>query len=93
MWKSTGHQIFNRQTIDHLGVLAVYEEGLRAVGDEDEELRHLQLGQVLLPPQVGLHPWPEGRQEVVRVHDDVDAKVDVAGKDLVTSWQPTDVHV
>ena len=56
MWKSTGHQIFNRQSIVHLGVLAVYEEGLRAVGDEDEELRHLQLGQVLLPPQVGLHP-------------------------------------
>ena len=51
MWKSTGHQIFNRQTIVHLGVLAVYEEGLHTVGDEDEELRHLQLGQVLLPPQ------------------------------------------
>ena len=50
------YQIFNRQTIVYLGVLAVYEEGLRAVGDEDEELRHLQLGQVLLPPEVGLHP-------------------------------------
>ena len=45
-----------QQTIIHLGVLAVYEEGLRAVGDEDNELRHLQLGQVLLPPQVALHP-------------------------------------
>ena len=45
-----------QQTIIHLGVLAVYEEGLRAVGDEDQELRHLQLGQVLLPPQVALHP-------------------------------------
>ena len=45
-----------QQTIIHLGVLAVYEEGLRAVGDEDNELRHLELGQVLLPPQVALHP-------------------------------------
>lgn len=31
---------------------------------------------MLLPPQVLLHLWPEGGEEVIRVHDDVHKRVD-----------------
>ena len=36
--------------------------------EEDDELDHLQLGEVPLPPQVRLHPRAECCQEVVEVH-------------------------
>ena len=35
----------------------------------------MQSGDVALPPQVGLHPGAEGRQEVVAVHEHVDETV------------------
>ena len=44
-------------------------------GDEGDELEDLQRGEVPLPPQVLLHLGAQGGQEVVAVHDDVDAAV------------------
>ena len=44
----------------HLGIAAFYEQRLERVNDEDDELDHLQLGEVALPPEVGLDPGPQG---------------------------------
>ena len=40
----------------HLGIAAFYEQRLQRVNDEDNELDHLQLGEVALPPEVRLDP-------------------------------------
>ena len=48
------------------------------MNDEHQELEHLQLGQVSLPPEEGLDGGPEGREEVVAVHDHVDSGVEEA---------------
>ena len=48
-------------------------------GDEGDELEDLQRGEVALPPEVPLHLGAQGGQEVVAVHDDVDAAVGLGG--------------
>ena len=40
----------------HLGIAAFYEKRLQRVNDKDDELDHLQLGEVALPPEVRLDP-------------------------------------
>lgn len=40
------------------------------------ETHHLHVGDVLLPPQILLELRSHGRQQVVRVHDDVHERVD-----------------
>ena len=60
----------------HLGIVAVYEERLDGVKDEDEELNHLELGQDVFPAQVWLGSRTQGGQEVVAVHQHVDAAVE-----------------
>ena len=42
----------------YLGIVAVYEQRLDGVHYEDQELDHLQLGDVSLPPEVGLYGRP-----------------------------------
>ena len=68
-----------------LGVAAVDEERLEGVDDEDDELDHLELGEVLLPPEVLLDLRPEGGQEVVEVHHNVNAAVEETAKGGVAS--------
>lgn len=68
-----------------LGIVAFYKERLDSVNDEHQELEHLQLGQVSLPPEEGLDGGPEGREEVVAVHDHVDSGVEEATEGGVTS--------
>lgn len=53
----------------------VDEDGLDGVQKEEGELRELHLGEVLLPPEVWLHLWTQSCEEVVEVHDGVDAHV------------------
>ena len=70
----------------YLGIVAVLdEERLESVDDEDHKLDHLELGQVPLPPQVGLDTWPQGGQEVIRVHHHVDARVEKTTECCMTS--------
>lgn len=45
----------------------------------------MQVGDVLLPPEILLHLWSEGRQEVVGVHDDVHKGVDPANEGAVAA--------
>ena len=44
----------------HLGIAAFYEQRLQRMNDEDDELDHLELGEVALPPEVGLDPGTQG---------------------------------
>lgn len=61
---------------ERLRVVAFDEEQLEGVDYDGDELHHLEGGQVLLPPEIGLHPWTHRRQKVVRVHDDVNESVE-----------------
>jgi len=51
------------------------KEGEGGVDEESHELHQLHCCQVPLPPKVLLHLGPEGGEEVVEVHDDVDPHV------------------
>jgi len=56
------------------------------VQENEHELRELQLGEVLLPPQVRPDAWPHGRQQVVGVHDGVHEGVQEAHERDVATW-------
>lgn len=68
---------------ERLRVVAVDEEELEGVDHDQDELDHLQGGQVLLPPEVPLHGGPESREQVVRVHDYVHERVQEAEEGAV----------
>jgi len=73
---------------ESLRVVAVDEEQLERVQHDGQELQHLQGGQVLLPPQVFLHVGAQGGQQVVRVHDYVDERVQQSEERAVTTcWK------
>lgn len=55
--------------------------------EEEHELHQLQRCEVFLPPQVLLHVRADGRQAVVRVHDDVDEGVHQADEEGLSSGQ------
>ena len=77
---------FSLYDVLYLGIVAVLdEERLEGVEDENDELSHLEPGQVALPPQVGLDTWTQGGEEVVRVHHHVDARVEETAECCVTS--------
>ena len=63
----------------------VLEEEDAAVSDDGGELDHLHLGEVPLPPEVGLHVGAEGGEGVVRVHHDVDEGVEQRAKGFVAA--------
>lgn len=46
----------------------------------------LHNGQVFLPPQIFLHLWAHGRQQIVHVHDYVNERVDETQKCTMTAW-------
>lgn len=70
-----------------LGQLAVEHEQRAQVGQHDAELRQLDLGDVLLPPQVLLVLGPQGGDEVVGVQDHVDDGVEEADDDALFAGQ------
>lgn len=51
---------------------------------------HLQDSDVFLPPEVLLHLRAQGRQQVVRVHDDVDEGVEQAEESAVATCGAAD---
>ena len=70
---------------ERLRVVAVDEEQLERVDHHHHELDHLEDGQVLLPPEVRLQPRAHRCQQVVRVHHDVDERVQEAEERAVTA--------
>ena len=66
---------YNKLIKCHLGIVAVYEERLDGVKYEDEELEHLELGEDVFPAQVRLESRTQCREEVVAVHQHMDAAV------------------
>lgn len=68
-----------------VGIVAVDEEQLKSVHHDEQELNHLDGGEVLLPPQILLVLGAEGREEVIPVHDDVDECVDHAEERRVSA--------
>jgi len=69
----------------YLWIITLNEERLHGMDEEYYELDHLELGQILLPPEVRLHLWTEGCQEVVEVHGNMDSAVQEPTKCGVTS--------
>lgn len=59
-------------------IVAVDEEQLEGVHHHQDELDHLDGGDVFLPPDVLLVLGSEGREQIVGVHDDVDEGVEEA---------------
>jgi len=59
-----------------LRIATIVEERDATVNHCDDELSDLQLGEVLLPPEVLLHVGSKRREKVVRVHYDVDKGVE-----------------
>lgn len=57
------------------GIAGLITKKKAAIKHVDHKLAELQLGDVLLPPQIGLNLGPEHRERVVAVHDDVDEGV------------------
>ncbi len=48
--------------------------------------KYLELGEVSLPPEVGLNSRAQGSQAVIGVHDDVDERVEEGAKGFVATW-------
>jgi len=72
------------------GKPTVDEDGLEGVKTEGGELEHLELGQILLPPEILLNLGAEEREEVVEVHDGVDAHVEETTECCVTTTNVSD---
>lgn len=72
---------------DHetLGVVAVGKEQLELVGEDGDELGHLERGEVLLPPDELLVLRAHCRYHVVEVHHDVDECVEQREEGTVTT--------
>lgn len=79
------------------GEATVLEQRDHHVKEKNHELNQLELRQVALLPKVFLNRWPQGREEVVGVHDDVneavedDSECDVAVSTVGQS-EPTVEH-
>ena len=54
-------------------VIARKYERLECVEEDQDELHELDGGEILLPPEVRLHPRAERGTEVVEVHQSVDS--------------------
>jgi len=72
------------------GKTTVDKDGLNGVDKESCELDHLQLGEVFLPPEELLDLGTAGSQEVVEVHEGVDAHVEEPAEGCMTSANISD---
>lgn len=54
-----------------LGKCTSEENGLKSVEKDEDKLNELDCCNVFLPPEILLHPGPEGGTHVVEVHDGV----------------------
>ncbi|KAL3189350.1 hypothetical protein MRX96_002667 [Rhipicephalus microplus] len=70
------HSLEDGQVAEVRRETAVVEHRDGTVEHERDELAHLKLGQVALPPQVRPEPGAQGGERVVRVHDHVDEAVE-----------------
>lgn len=73
-------------------VVAVDEQQLEGVHHDSDKLDHLQGGEVPLPPEVLLELGSEGREQVVRVHHDVDECVEQTEEGTVATWSELDAE-
>ena len=69
---------------DRVSAVVVKDEQA-AVSEDGGELDQLQLGQVALPPEVLLEAGAERREEVVRVHHNVNEEVEHGAEALVAA--------
>lgn len=66
-------------------VVAFEDERLEGVEEDEDELDELDGGEVLLPPEVRLQRGPARRQQVVEVHQRVDARVEEGTEATLTT--------
>jgi len=70
---------------ENLREVAVIEDWNHGVDEHENKLNQLHGCQILFPPQMFLHSRPAGSQEVVKIHDHMDAHVQETSKDRVTT--------
>lgn len=76
-----GDAVTKHHRVHGVGEVALCEQVVARVKEEQHKLHQLQRCQVFLPPQVLLHVRADGRQPVVRVHHNVDEGVDQADEE------------
>lgn len=74
------------------------DEAINRMSGEEDELKHLNLRDVLLPPQIRPHLRPNRRQAIVSVHNGVDSGVnqryqdDIAARDELKANVASERH-
>jgi hypothetical protein len=59
-----------------LGIVAVNKKRLHGVSKKYHKLGHLEPGQVSFPPKIGLNAWSKSREEIIKIHCHMDARVE-----------------
>jgi len=89
-------EILNASKGEHEGggnwIITLEDEGLESMKEDEDKLNKLEGCEVLLPPEILLNLRPTSSQQVVEVHDRVDAGVEEWSKSTLStshkSWTP-----
>lgn len=77
--------VSKHHNVHTVGKVTLGEEIVACVQEEEDKLHQLQGGQVLLPPQILLHVRANGSQAIVRVHDNMDERVNKTNEERLSS--------
>lgn len=80
-----GDTVAKHHHVHGVGEVALCEQVVACVQEEQQKLQQLQGREVSLPPQVLLHVRADGSQPVVRIHHDVDEGVDQADEERLST--------
>lgn len=69
------NHVNNKSVMHPQGEFAASSDSVNSEYKGSCELNELENGQILLPPQVFRHVWSQGRETVIRVHQDVDETI------------------
>lgn len=80
-----GDAVTKHNYVHRVWEVALCEQVVAGVKEEEQELQQLQRGEVSLPPKVLLHVRADRSQAVIRVHDDVNEGVYKADEERLSS--------
>lgn len=49
-------------------------------------------GEILFPPQIFAHVWPNGGESIIGIHDHMDKTIDHCASERATSWHKFGAH-
>lgn len=82
--------VTEHQHVHGVGEVALCEQVVARVQEEQQELQQLEGRDVSLPPQILLHVRAEGSQAIVRIHHHVNEGVDQADEERLSSGHVLD---